>query len=221
MKRHQNSSNRSSFIFEILIFVLILFFIIIPPIFVSGLTENSTMFSWTFPWRQAGFCAFCIVLYFFTRKILCSDKKIFYISMLCLCLMLLVAIILKLIGTKTVTGSTISVQLPQTAYEGLCCFLLFAFGAVYEEIIYRYYFVDTLKRILGFAGLENPKLLFVICEGLGLILFACGHIYLGLFAVINAAFAHVILRILYKKTGLIWNGVLIHFIYNMISMILL
>ena len=221
MKRHQNSSDTSSFIFELIIFLLILFFIIIPPFFVPGITENSNLFSWTFPWRQAGLCAFCIVLYFFSRKILCSGKKIFYISMLSLCLMLLTALIIKFIGLRMVTVVKATVRLPQTAYEGICCVLIFAFGAVYEEIIYRYYFIDTLKRILVFAKLKNQKLLFIICEGLGLVVFAFAHKYLGIPAVINAVFAHAILRFLYKKTGLIWNGVIIHFVYNIISMILL
>ena len=101
----------------------------------------------------------------------------------------------------------------------------------------------TLSLLLGFfitslilAIAPGPDNIFVLlqsamygsksglCVVLGLITgLVCQTIAaaLGIAAVINAAIAHVVLRFLYKKTGLIWNCVIIHFLYNMISLILL
>ena len=209
--------------FEILFFFLICAFIIIPPFFTPRITDISQVFNWTFPWAQAGLAVFCLVLYCFTRKIFCSQKKIFYPSMLCLAILICSALILKFISAKTWASAALPTKtyLPQTALEGLFCILTFLFGAVYEEIIYRYYFTDALKRLLGYTKIPDGRVTFFITEGLGLLVFAFAHLYMGPLSVINAAVAHVVLRVLYKKTGLIWNGVLIHFVFNIISLILL
>ena len=209
--------------FEILIFFLICAFIIIPPFFTPRISDISQVFTWTFPWAQAGLAIFCVVLYCFTRKIFCSQKKFFYPSMLCLAILICSALILKFISAKTGCSTALPTKkfLPQTAPEGIFCFLTFVFGAVYEEIIYRYYFTDALKRLLGYAKMTQGRVMFFITEGLGIVVFALAHLYMGPLSVINAAIAHVVLRILYKKTGLIWNSVLIHFVFNIISLILL
>ena len=209
--------------FEILIFFLICTFIIIPPFFTPRISDISQVFTWTFPWAQAGLAFFCIVLYFFTRKIFCGQKKFFYPSMLCLAILICTALILKYISGKTGGSTALPTKkfLPQTAPEGIFCFLTFLFGAIYEEIIYRYYFIDALKRLLGYTKMPDGWVMFFISEGLGLLSFAFAHLYMGPLSVINAAIAHVVLRILYKKTGLIWNSVLIHFVFNIISLILL
>ena len=143
--------------------------------------------------------------------------------MLCLAILICTALILNFISEKTGGSTALPTKkfLPQTASEGIFCFLTFVFGAVYEEIIYRYYFTDALKRLLGYTKMPDGWVMFFISEGLGLLSFAFAHLYMGLLSVINAAIAHVVLRILYKKTGLIWNGVLIHFVFNIISLILL
>lgn len=209
--------------FEILIFTLICAFIIIPPFFTPRITDISQLFTWTFPWAQAGFAFFSIVLYFFTRKIFCSQKKIIYPSMLCLAILICSALILKFISSKTGGSTALPTNkfLTETALDGIFCFLTFLFGAIWEEIIYRYYFTDALKRLLGYTKMPDGNVIFFITEGLGLVVFAFAHLYMGPLSVIHAAIAHVVLRILYKKTGLIWNSVLIHFVFNIISLILL
>ena len=209
--------------FEILIFVLICAFLIIPPFFTPRITDISQMFNWTFPWSLCGICIFSLVLYFVLRKILNSDRRFFYPSMLCLAILIFTALILNFISAK-IGGSTAlptKKYLPNTAIQGIFCVLTFLFGAIYEEIIYRFYFTDELKRLLGYIKMPEGRLMFFITEGLGLLVFAFAHLYMGPLSVINAAIAHVVLRILYKKTGFIWNGILIHLVFNIISLILL
>ena len=209
--------------FEILIFTLISAFIIIPPFFTPEIADISQVFTWTFPWTQAGLCIFSTVLYFFTRKIFCGSKKFFYPSLLALAILICIALILNFISIRI--GGSISLPrksfLPKTALQVSFCFLTFLFGAIYEEIIYRYYFTDALKRLLSYTKLSDGRVMFFITEGLGLLVFAFAHLYMGPLSLINAALAHIVLRFLYKKTGLIWNSVLIHFVFNIISLILL
>lgn len=212
---------RQSLIFEIIIFLLILIFLIIPPFFNSKITDITTLFKWSFPYRQTGLCIFVCVLYFLSSKLNEQDnkKKIFYPSLIALSLMLFTALIIKLI-TKN-TFRTMKDILPQSGSEWAFCLLTFAFSAIYEEILYRFYFSDALKHLVTHFTSSNEKLIFWLCETAGLLVFAFAHFYLGVCAVINALVAHVVLRFLYKKTNLIWNCILIHFIYNIISLILL
>lgn len=217
---------RVSIISEIFIFLLITVFLIFPPFFTPKITENDILFTWSFPWRQLGLCAFALVLYFFTKKTFCIKKGIFYPSALCLALLLLCALIIKLISLTKVSNVTevfsglSGYNYPKTPTAWIFCFITFGLSAVYEEIIYRFYFTDALCHIV-FQDRPCPLPIQFFLEFLGLLAFAFAHLYLGIGAVINAAFAHFVLRTLYKKTGLIWNCILIHFVYNIISLILL
>ena len=205
---------RQSLIYEIIIFLLILGFLIIPPFFTSRILQPEHLFTWTFPWKQAGLCIFALVLYFLSRKL--NDKKgIFYPSLIALSLLFFTAIIIKLICHEA-PGSNKAIM-PQGGTQVLFCLMTFAFSAVYEEIIYRFYFVDALRHLIR----VERKYIWLCFEAAGLLVFAFAHFYLGWPAVINAAIAHVVLRFLYKKTNLIWNCIIIHFIYNVISLILL
>ena len=145
-----------------------------------------------------------------------EKSRFFYPSVLALALLFFTALIIKLL-TKSY-GKTMSTTLPAGFSQWLFCIITFAVSAVYEETIYRFYFTDALTRLVH---ADSNKIILNFCELAGLLVFAFAHLYLGVPAVINAAIAHLILRILYKKTGLIWNCVLIHFVYNIISLILL
>lgn len=219
---------QKSIIYEIIIFSLILIFLIIPPFFNAPVTDATALFNWSFPIRQAGLCAFAVVLYLLSKNLnnaQAEKKRFFYPSMIVLSVMFFTSLIIKVItksGIRSMSG-----LLPVTGFEWFCCFITFAFSAFYEEIIYRFYFTDALRRIFEFftisnnSNTSNKKVIICCCEAVGLLVFAFAHFYLGIAAVINAAVAHIALRILYKKTNLIFNCFLIHFIYNIISLILL
>ena len=181
------------------------------------------MFSWVFPWKQAGYCVFSVILYFLSKRLAENSKRYFYPSILCLAIITGISLIIKFISVKAGASVTLPqrTNLPDTVWEGICCVLIFIFGAVYEEIIYRFYFTDALKRLLAYLKIPDNRLMFFVTEAAGLLVFSFGHLYMGILAVINAAFAHCVFRLLYKKTGLIWNCVIIHFVYNVISLILL
>ncbi len=202
-------------IYEIIIFSLVCLFLIIPPFFSKPIYDAALLFNWSFPLSQAGLCAFALVLYFFSRGLNNSSSKkgFFFPSMLALGLLIFISLVIKIITKSTGTAGD---ALPDSLLKWFFCVLTFLFSAVYEEIIYRFYFTDSLAR---FIKLNNWNIW--LLEAAGALVFAFAHLYLGFAAVINAFFAHIILRFLYKKTNLIWNCVIIHFIYNIISLILL
>lgn len=209
--------NKSIF-FEILIFSLIFIFIIIPPFFAAAPLPDSPLFTWTFPYRQLGLALFCLVLFILSRE-LNTKKGFFFSGLFALTFMFMVSLIIKYV-TKDY-GTPYKNPLPDGTLQWLFCLLTFLFSALYEEIIYRFYFSDALKRLIEYTPLKNEKLIYWISEIAGYLVFAFAHLYLGFAAVINAAFAHWALRFLYKKTNFIWNCVLVHFLYNIISLILL
>ena len=209
---------RKSIFYEILIFSLIFLFLILPPLVTPAISEENLLFSWDFPFKQAGLCAFAVVLFLLSRE-LNPKKGFFFPDLFSLTFMFFVALLIKFITKNSV--KEFALALPSGGLQWLFCILTFLFSAVYEEVIYRFYFADALYRILGYTRLGNKKWTLIICEILALLAFAFAHLYLGIFAVINAALAHFVLTLLYKKTNFIWNCVLVHFLYNIISLILL
>ena len=108
---------------------------------------------------------------------------------------------------------------PDTFIEWIFCIFTFLFAAFNEEVIYRFYFADKLNQILSIK--IQWRGIGVVCEVLCCVLFALAHFYLGWISVANAALAHIILRLCYKKSGMLWPCIISHLLYNIISMILL
>jgi len=93
------------------------------------------------------------------------------------------------------------------------------FAAFSEEVIYRFYLPDALKdglKFLSFGRLncEKSKALNLFLEFLSVCVFALSHRYLGIFAVLNAFFSGLILRICMIKSKSVLVPFLIHSIYN-------
>ncbi len=115
------------------------------------------------------------------------------------------------------TTNNIEVVLPDSVISWIFCILDFFLAAFYEEIIYRFYLTDGFVHFFR----QPNKILIYFSEILTLFLFSIGHLYLGWISVLNAAVAHVILRLTYKSCKSILPGFLAHFFYNIISLILL
>lgn len=207
---------RPQILSELIIFSLILIFLIIPPFFTPKITDSNLLFDWSFPLNQGCLLVFALILYFFSKN-LNTKKGFFYPSMICLGLLLTSAFLMKFLSGSL--GAANAKMIPDSGKKWIFCLLTFCFSSTYEEIIYRFYFTDALKRF--FPNAKNEKRKNIITELAGVLVFAFAHLYLGWLSVINAAIAHVILRLLYKVTNSIWNCALIHFIYNVISLILL
>lgn len=102
-------------------------------------------------------------------------------------------------------------------------FANFIFGtfcaAFEEEIFYRFYLPEALKRnfkILSFEKLdsEKSKTLGIFFEIISVLVFAFSHRYLGFLAVLNAFFSGAILRFCMIKSKSVFVPATVHFSYN-------
>lgn len=215
MKKH-------SLLGDIVIFSVIILLFVIPPVFTTQISSNSTIFSaWTFPFNQLIFALIALILYFFYYEK--AEKKLLSFPLIMTTsLLFCIALFIKFFSMILVTGNSaqeLNVILPENFSGWLFCLLNFAFAAFYEEVLYRFYLADQLYSLLAYK--IKGKYLWVVCEIFACLAFAFAHFYLGFFSVINAILAHIILRLCYKKSGTIWTGFAAHFIYNVISLILL
>ena len=207
---------------DLVIFSFIFLIFIIPPFFTAKISTSSPLFSaWNFPFNQFIFSIMAFVLYFFYCDK--QEKKLPFFSILLTTSMLFcVALFIKFFSVLLVTNNIsedLQIVLPDSPKTWIFCLLNFAFAAFYEEVLYRFYFADKLQSLLAYK--IKWKYLWIICEAIACLAFAFAHFYLGIFSVLNALFGHIILRVCYKKSGSIWTGFIAHFIYNVISLILL
>gem|GEM_PF-1077184 len=118
------------------------------------------------------------------------------------------------------------------------------FAAFFEEVIYRFYLPQAFREIFGklrifgnqksvkkdeivadsgiaYVGdAENNLRLSVFCEGLALLLFGLGHIYLGILGFLNALLCGSALRLCMIKTKSLWIPFGIHAVYNFLSFLM-
>ena len=259
---------------DTVVFLLIVFLFIIPPFFAASLVlaadagqNTSSLFKgWDFPWYQIllAVIALLILAFYYGNEqdeadavkagkaekfdsipdslwrhlivfpVVFTFGMLFAVSLLC-----------RFVAEVTgVFESSISVIKPEGILQWLFCILNFLCAAFYEEVLYRFYFIDKLfdlirERIRVFKSQRSGDLnlqqsgdlinqrscrrrwVMWLCEVLGVLAFAFAHLYMGWISVLNAALAHVFLRLCYKKNGHLWPCVTAHFFYNVISLILL
>lgn len=92
-------------------------------------------------------------------------------------------------------------------------------AAVYEEVLYRLYLPDFLYGltviILRNKTMPYFRILYWCGEFVCVMIFAFSHWQNGLIAVINAACAGIILRIVFCYSGSLLPGIFSHVIYNL------
>lgn len=209
---------------DIAVFLLIFFILIVPPFFAAAISADNPLFQIkSFPWYPLLLAVFSsVLLYFYYEKIEKKLPLIFFQILYTYGLMFAFALFCQFLSI-TITGSNAlgseAVVKPQGVVRWIIYLLSFIFSAFYEEVIYRFYFPDALLSLI--TRKKDFRFSKSLCEILGLLVFAFGHQYLGWIAVLNAGFAHIFLRLCYKKTGKVWPGVIAHFIYNVVSLILL
>ena len=222
----------NSFRLHFSIFFIILLFFVIPPCF--SLSPSSSQFTvWSFPFINLFYALIAFLIYFFFN----DDSRfslVFFPFLFSLALLLCASFFIKSLSiffsdvffqkteSSFLAESDIQILRPQNFSSWIFCILTFLFSAFYEEVIYRFFIPDSL--ILFASKKLSSKAVSFCCVGSEIItalLFAAAHIYLGLFSVLNALAAHVILRLIYKKYGLLIPVFLAHFCYNIISLMLL
>ena len=192
---------------------------VIPPFFAPAVSSDQVLFDWSFPVKQLSLFVLAVVIYIlFDRNLRPRETKYFFPSLRAIGGMFFLVLITRFIVTRY-SIDVIQQPRPYGKAEWICCLLTFLFSAAYEEIIYRFYLPG---QIISFFELKfQNRFIVFLSDLIAAVVFALAHYYMGWISVINAFFAHIILRWCYVDTGLIWNCVLIHFFYNIISLILL
>ena len=217
------------FFFEILVFFAIFIALILPPI-TNVQRDTLLQFQWNLPLNYIflGTIALFIFLYEITQKkqneiseknTSNSIKTFILATIFTFISLFIIAFILESVAFLTKQNQqNVTISPINSKKELFYCILKFCLAAFYEEVIYRLYLPEQLKRF--FKNTQNKITQIYIPEIITIILFALGHKYLGIFAVINACIACVILRICYLKTKNIFAGTIAHFMYNFVSLLL-
>lgn len=217
-------------------FAIVFIFLLLPPIFVSKAEIPPSLRKGAFSFAFLPQLFIAILLNFqWRKKAALTKKKSFekHISILKWgtitfgYLMLIFALILALqmiFGTTSASADFSSSLSSSCVFEPRLLFFLslavnFLAGAFFEEVLYREFFPKTLCALLDGVSSEKMKLaVSIFVEASAVLIFAAAHRYMGIFAVANAALCAIALRNCYVKTGGVYTGTVVHFLYNMISL---
>lgn len=213
-----NNSNTSifltlaDFLKEYCDYIIILTLFVVPPILsgTSDASEHSATLS--FP---AMLIYFLICAYIIQKSIRQGRLKPSF-SLLWTFIILTGLLLSSLIWNTACNffNSTPSISMikPQGTVETMLAILSILLSALYEELVYRQFLPETTLKLL-----RNR----IISELAVILLFALGHMYAGIWAVLNAFIAGILLRLCFTKTGSFITGFTAHTVYNIIILFLL
>ena len=219
-----------SFLIKIIIFSSVLGLFVVPPLFVKSPND----FSWNFPYIGILYASAAGVLYFAEKTKKSQYKFINFIKdsanmWIALGEICITAAIIELGAVFLKYKNPVQCSIfPNTPISFLFCMMSFACSAFYEEVIFRSFLPESSKEIVSTIinfckNGESDKLpLFFsyLLEIAVCLTFAFSHRYLGIPAILNAAFAHIFFRICYIKTSSIWTNTTAHFIYYSLTLFL-
>ncbi len=218
---------------QISIFICTIIFFVLPPLIPvlnNTVLSEGVNFYWTFPFSRLIQFFYAVILFLLLEKTINQNikqpeftklgftYKYVFPAFFVLCILFCISLFIKALSVIKTSASIdlqASVKTPENFKEWLFCILTFAFSAFYEEIIYRWYLPEQCNLFF------KNKVVRYICAFAVLACFSFAHLYMGIFSVLNAALAHFILRLCFKKTGSIYPGICAHFCYNVLSLILL
>ena len=194
-------------------FAIVALFLLLPPVIFSSDSQNVkiTLTPFAFFSLAAG-----LFLYFFNRKpfysTYSSDKNINSIKKISVLtvsfgLLILTSVVFFALQEFLIKQNGPETLVPENAVEWSMALTALAFGAVYEEALYRFFVPQFF--LFYFEG--KAKFFF---EAVSVLLFAFAHFYLGSAGFLNALICGIILRVTYKKTEDLGANCLIHFLYN-------
>ncbi len=190
-------------------YFLLLFLFAIPPVFNTGQSSYTAVAPVLGVLLQIAVCVYIIFKYKMQKR---SLKRFSVFALAVAFAMLMINglgwnYVAGLFGS---TGSEIDKIMPEGILETIYSVFCLAVAALYEELFFRLFLPDETASLFHSGAFRIPCELFII------LLFAFGHRYLGLWAVINAFLAGLILRVSYVKSGSFLSCFAAHFIYNAI-----
>lgn len=218
MKLHKFTAN-------IIIFSLIFVIFLCPPLLYFFNNESITELKWSLPVNYFFYFLCTLFLYFFYKEKVEIQNKFFFLYKiiipftLCFGTIFSFSLFFKAISFFINFPVSTVVIKPDSITNWMFCIFSFLFSGFFEEVLYRFYCPEIFKVFL--TKIKSEKIVFFISEILALLLFSLAHGYLGILSLFNAAIAHIVLRITYKKSETVIPGFMAHFLYNIISLILL
>ncbi|MBQ9206585.1 MAG: CPBP family intramembrane metalloprotease [Treponema sp.] len=234
---------KKNFLFYLLFFSVLLFFVI-PPIGAPFFVERQEAFVAHYPVSVFLNASIAFLIYYFSQKRavlfsempLCSEKKPFFVYLsaasVSFGLLCLSSVVFEILSVVMGSESGIHQVLFPSGALGMVNFILgVCAAAFFEEVIYRFFlpsaFLEILTRRLlrksvsrtDDKSAENRKL-WIFCEGISGLLFAAGHLYLGVFGFLNALVCGIALRVCMIRTQSIWISCAVHALYNFLTIVL-
>ena len=230
-----------SFVTEILFFSIISLFFVIPPLFVNAPSVQHIDFT-LFSVQNFSHFVIAVFIFVFYKKLVENDEQISTKILKYLIYFVVIFILLfgisficnfsaqKLLNSEnSFVNSQVFVEIPQGFFDFLMCIFNLLFAAFFEEVIYRFYIPFGIKNFLfrtvfdenqskSYTIFEKSILLFI--EIVTMLIFSFSHKYLGIFSVVNAAVAHLVLRFSFIRSKSLIPSTLAHFFYNFVSLML-
>lgn len=230
-----------SFVTEILFFSIISLFFVIPPLFVNAPSVQHIDFTF-FSVQNFAHFVIAVFIFLFYKKLVENDEKLS--SKILKYSIYFVVIFILLFGISficnfsaqkflnsenSLVNSEVFVEIPQGFFDFFICIFNLLFAAFFEEVIYRFYIPFGIKNLLfrkffyenqnkSYTVFEKSILLFI--EIVAMLIFSFSHRYLGIFSVVNAAVAHLVLRFSFIRSKSLIPSTLAHFFYNFVSLML-
>ena len=228
-----------SFVTEILFFSIISLFFVIPPLFVNAPSVQHIDFT-LFSVQNLSHFVIAVFIFLFYKKLVENDEQISTKILKYLIYFVVIFILLfgisficnfsaqKLLNSEnSFVNSQVFVEIPQGFFDFLICIFNLLFAAFFEEVIYRFYIPFGIKNFLfrkvfdenqskSYTIFEKSILLFI--EIVTMLIFSFSHKYLGIFSVVNAAVAHLVLRFSFIRSKSLIPSTLAHFFYNFVSL---
>ena len=148
-----------------------------------------------------------------------NTKKISTKHLLALSIIILIFLFSNGYLWKIIAGlNQEKIQLQKSVFYQLFQIFGILVYAFYEEAMYRYFLPTSIGKNLSIISKSenSQKWIFTLSEIIALLLFSFGHLYMGIFAVLNGFFAGIALRFLVWKSKSVFPSTIIHFIYNLV-----
>lgn len=194
-------------------FFLFIFFIL-PPFFAEQNTFSSS-------YKISDvilYTLFSVFLYFFCEK--CKNitkiniKKAILLTFIGLLLLFFVAFIFSFFTRNNQKNF----EIPEDLFSGIILIWGTFVFAFFEELLYRFFFADIFAPVITqkLSNEKQKKIATFFLELCIILIFAFSHKYLNFWAVANAFFCGIVLRILKIKSKTIWTSTFAHFFYNLV-----
>lgn len=210
------------------VFLYVLLFLVIAPIIFQFFGDRQEAVVAYYPFLVFFNGVISFLIYFLALKGLIFENPVeqqkipFFVysscALVCFGSLCLSSVIFETISYFFEIGGGIQkVIFPSSLFGLINFFFGVIFAAFFEEVIYRFYLPRAFREILGKKISKNNQRLSVLCEGLSLLLFGLGHIYLGVLGFLNALVCGAALRLCMIKTKSLWIPFGIHAVYNFLS----